>query len=295
MSFLQAIILAIVEGITEFLPISSTGHMALVAAFMNIPKDQQAFTALFIENIQFGAIISVLLIYWRKFIDFKSYTFYIKLFIAFLPSAIVGLLIKSYIDKILGMPEFIAGVMLGGGVLLIFVDNWFRKATLSKDSDITYKKSLIIGLFQLLAILLPGFSRSAATIIGGMQQKLTRKLAAEFSFFLAVPTLAGAFVKSTWDAWKFDSEITRQMTHYVVRDGKVVRDCIADIPRLLTHDNILLLVLGNAVAFVIAIIAIKAFIAFLTKHGFKIFGYYRIIVGVIIILLLIFGKGLTIL
>ncbi len=267
MSLIHAIILAIVEGITEFLPVSSTGHMALVASFMNIEKD--SFTKLFIENIQFGAIISVLLIYWRKFIDFKSYRFYLKLLIAFIPSVIVGLLIKKYIDKVLGEPLFIAVVMFLGGILLIFVDNWFKDSAIEKEEQITYKKSFIIGCFQLLAIVFPGFSRSAATIIGGMQQKMTRKLAAEFSFFLAVPTLAGAFAKSLWDAYK-------------------------ETPEILNHHNILMLITGNVIAFIIAIVAIKAFIAYLTKHGFKIFGYYRIIVGLVIILLLIFGKNLTI-
>ncbi|HZX61991.1 MAG TPA: undecaprenyl-diphosphate phosphatase [Bacteroidales bacterium] len=268
MSLLQAIILAIVEGITEFLPVSSTGHMALVASFMNIEKD--SFTKLFIENIQFGAIISVLLIYWRKFIDFKSYRFYLKLLIAFIPSAIVGLLIKKHVDNVLEKPMFIAIVMFFGGILLIFVDQWFKGSTLEKEEQITYKKSLVIGCFQLLAIVLPGFSRSAATIIGGMQQKLTRKLAAEFSFFLAVPTLAGAFAKSLWDAYK-------------------------ETPEVLNQHNILMLVTGNVVAFIVAIIAIKAFIAYLTKHGFRVFGYYRILVGLVIILLLIFGKGFTVL
>jgi undecaprenyl-diphosphatase len=267
MSLLQAILLAIVEGITEFLPVSSTGHMALVASFMNI--ETLPFTKLFIENIQFGAIISVLLIYWRKFIDFKSYSFYLKLFIAFIPSVIVGLLIKKYIDQVLGIPLFIAVVMFLGGILLIFVDNWFKTSSLGKDEDITYKKSLIIGIFQLLAIVFPGFSRSAATIIGGMQQKLTRKLAAEFSFFLAVPTLAGAFAKSLWDAHK-------------------------ETPELLNHHNLFLLGTGNLIAFIVAVFAIKAFIAYLTKHGFRIFGYYRIIVGLFIILLLLSGTKISV-
>ena len=267
MSLLQAILLAIVEGITEFLPVSSTGHMALVASFMNIEKEP--FTKLFIENIQVGAIISVLVIYWRKFIDFRSFSFYLKLLIAFAPSVIVGLLIKDYIDRILGLPMFIAIVMFLGGILLIFVDGWFKNSTLDREEEITYKKSLIIGLFQLLAIIFPGFSRSAATIIGGMQQKLTRKLAAEFSFFLAVPTLAGAFAKSLWDAWK-------------------------ETPELLSRHNVLLLGVGNLVAFIVAILAIKAFIAYLTRHGFRMFGYYRIIVGMVIILLLIFGVKITI-
>ena len=268
MSLLQAIILAIVEWITEFLPVSSTGHMALVASFMNIEKN--SFTKLFIENIQFGAIFSVLLIYWRKFIDFKSYRFYLKLLIAFIPSAIVGLLIKKHVDNVLEKPMFIAIVMFLGWILLIFVDNLFKGSALEKEEQITYKKSLVIGCFQLLAILFPGLSRSAATIIGGMQQQLTRKLAAEFSFFIAVPTLAGAFAKSLWDAYK-------------------------ETPEILNHHNILMLATGNVVAFIVAIIAIKAFIAYLTKHGFRIFGYYRIIVGLVIILLLIFGKGFTVL
>jgi undecaprenyl-diphosphatase len=268
MSLFQAIIIAIIEGITEFLPISSTGHMALVSALMGI--EHKTFTKLFIENIQFGAIISVLLIYWRKFIDFKQFSFYLKLFIAFLPAAVVGLLIKKHIDNVLEKPMFIAIVMFLGGIILLFVDNWFKNPSIEREEDISYKKSLFIGVFQLLAIIFPGFSRSAATIIGGMQQKLTRKLAAEFSFFLAVPTLAGAFAKSLWDAHK-------------------------DNPEILTHQNVILLMIGNLVAFIVAIIAIKAFIAYLTKHGFRVFGYYRILVGLAIIILLVIGKNFTIL
>ncbi len=268
MSLFQAVIIAIIEGITEFLPISSTGHMALASAFLGIEKEP--FTKLFIENIQFGAIISVLLIYWRKFIDFKQFSFYLKLFIAFLPAAIVGLLIKKHIDNVLEKPMFIAVVMFLGGIILIFVDNWFKNPNLEKVEEVSYKKSLIIGVFQLLAIIFPGFSRSAATIIGGMQQKLTRKLAAEFSFFLAVPTLAGAFAKSLWDAHK-------------------------DNPEILTHQNVMFLITGNLIAFVVAIIAIKAFIAYLTKYGFRAFGYYRIIVGLAIIIFLALGNNFTIL
>ncbi len=268
MSFFQAIIIAIVEGITEFLPISSTGHMALLGYFLGIEKD--AFTKLFIENIQFGAIISVLLIYWRKFIDFKHISFYIKLIIAVIPAAVVGLLIKKHIDNVLEKPMFIAIVMFLGGILLLFVDNWFKNPTIEKEKEITYPKAFTIGVWQLLAIIFPGFSRSAATIIGGMQQKLTRKLAAEFSFFLAVPTLAGAFLKSLWDAHKHN-------------------------PEILTHQNLILLITGNLIAFAVAIIAIKAFIAYLTKYGFRAFGYYRILVGLAIIIFLIFGNNFTIL
>jgi undecaprenyl-diphosphatase len=263
MELIHAIILAIVEGLTEFLPISSTGHMALASAFMGIEKS--GFTKLFIENIQFGTILSVIVLYWRKFLDFRRFQFYIKLLIAIVPAVFFGLLFKSHIDKVLETPMFIACTMFFGGFILLFVDNWFRTPQIDSEEKITYKKSLFIGLFQVLSIVLPGLSRSAATIIGGMQQKLTRTAAAEFSFFLAVPTLAGAFAKSLWDAYK-------------------------DTPEILTSSNIHLLVVGNVIGFLVAIFAIKGFITFLTKHGFRLFGYYRIIVGFIIIACLLWGK-----
>jgi undecaprenyl-diphosphatase len=268
MTLFQAIIISVVEGITEFLPVSSTGHMALTAAALGIEKDP--VTKLFIENIQFGAIISVILIYWRKFFDFKSYRFYLKLIIAFLPSAFIGILLKKHIDEVLGDPLFITIVMILGGVILLFADNWFRSTDIDRDENITFKNSLFIGIFQLLAIVFPGFSRSAATIIGGMQQKLTRRLAAEFSFFLAVPTLAGAFAKSLWDACR-------------------------DTPELLTHHNILMLITGNIIAFLVAILAIKAFISYLTKNGFRIFGYYRILAGLVILVFILLGRNITLL
>ena len=267
MTVVQAIIIAIVEGITEFLPVSSTGHMALTAAFLGIEKND--ITKLFIENIQFGTILSVIILYWRKFLDFKKPGFYLKLLVAFLPAAVVGILLKEHIDQVLESPLFISVVMLLGGIILLFVDNWFNKPVIEKDEDISYKNSLVIGIFQLLSIILPGFSRSAATIIGGMQQKLTRKTAAEFSFFLAVPTLAGAFAKSLWDT-------------------------IHDNPEILTRHNIQMLVLGNVVGFIVAMIAIKAFITFLTKHGFKVFGYYRIAVGLVLVVYLLTGHTLNI-
>ena len=266
MNAIQAIILAIVEGITEFLPISSTAHMALTSAILGIEK--QDFTKLFIENIQFGTIISVLILYWRKFIDFKKLSFYLKLLVAFLPAVVVGLLLKKHIDQVLETPMFLAVVMFLGGILLLFVDGWFNRPVIDKEENITYKNSLVIGIFQLLSIVFPGFSRSAATIIGGMQQKLTRKAAAEFSFFLAVPTLAGAFAKSLWDTWR-------------------------EAPQLLTSHNIQLLALGNLIGFVVAIIAIRAFITFLTKYGFRAFGIYRIVVGLFLIIFLFTGHTLS--
>jgi undecaprenyl-diphosphatase len=263
MNLFQAIVIAIVEGITEFLPISSTAHMLFAAKFLGV-SEKEAFTQLFIESIQVGAIISVVILYWRKFFDLKKLNFYVKLFVAFLPAVVAGILLKKHIEEMLESPLTIAVITVLGGVLLIFVDKWFQNPDAIEDLDqVNYKKSFTIGLFQILAIILPGFSRSAATIIGGMQQKLSRKLAAEFSFFLAVPTLAGAFVKSLWDAYK-------------------------DNPEILTKDNIQLLAVGNIVAFIIAIAAIKFFITFLTKNGFKAFGYYRIVVGTLILILLAF-------
>ncbi len=267
MSIIQTIIIAIVQGLSEFLPISSTGHMVFTASMMGIEKE--VFTKVFIETIQFGAIISVLILYWRKFLDFRNINLYLKLVVAVIPAVIVGLLLKKHIDMMLEKPLFIAVITLGGGILLLFVDKWFNKNEIKEIEKVNYKKSFFIGTFQILAILLPGFSRSAATIIGGMQQKLTRKTAAEFSFFLAVPTLAGAFLKSIWDTYKH-------------------------APEILTPHNIQILALGNVIAFIVAMFAIKFFIGFLTKHGFKLFGYYRIIVGAIIILLYLFGVELNI-
>ncbi|MDR3705518.1 MAG: undecaprenyl-diphosphate phosphatase [Paludibacteraceae bacterium] len=267
MTWIHSIILAIVEGITEFLPISSTGHMALASAFMGIEKND--FTKLFIENIQFGTILSVIVLYWKKFFDFNRLQLYVKLLVAFIPAAIFGLLFKKHIDAVLGNPLFIACTLFFGGIVLLFVDKWFNHPTIESEEKINYKQSFIIGLFQVLAVVLPGISRSAATIVGGMQQKLTRKAAAEFSFFLAVPTLAGAFAKSLWDAHK-------------------------DTPELLNHHNITILALGNLIGFVVAMLAIKFFITFLTKHGFKVFGWYRIAMGGFILTLLCCGYNLNI-
>ena len=265
---IKAIIIAIVEGITEFLPISSTAHMAFAAKFLGI-NENDAFKNLFIESIQFGAIISVVVLYWRRFFDVKKINFYLKLIVAFIPAAIVGILLKKHIEDFLKNTMAISIVMLLGGILLLFVDKWFNKPEIDEMEDVQYKKSFSIGVFQILAILLPGFSRSAATIIGGMQQKLTRKLAAEFSFFLAVPTLAGAFVKSIWDAYK-------------------------ETPEVLNKENIQFIALGNIIAFLIAMLAIKAFIGYLTKYGFKAFGYYRILLGTTILILLALGYDLSI-
>ncbi len=262
MTYLQAIVIAIIEGLTEFLPISSTYHMKLTSVIMGI-KDNDEFIKLFIESIQFGAIISVIVLYWRKFLDFTKLSFYYKIIFASIPAIIVGILLKKNIEKLLDHLWVMTLIAFLGGFLLLFVDKWFNKSKEENLDNVSYKKSFIIGIFQLLAIIFPGFSRSFATIMGGMQQKLSRKLAAEFSFFLAIPALAGSFVLSLWDAYKHS-------------------------PKLLVQNNIYLIILGNVIAFIVAMIAIKAFITFLTKHGFKVFGYYRIIMGATILLLIAF-------
>jgi undecaprenyl-diphosphatase len=254
MSLLQAIILAIVEGITEFLPISSTGHMILAQSIMGIPSDD--FVRAFTVNIQFGAILSVIVLYWKRF--FQSWDFYFKLAVACLP-LVIAYFLEKQVDEMLVSVMIVAVSLLTGGILLLFVDQWFDRPENDK-TEMTFKKALIIGFFQIISII-PGVSRSAATIVGGMTQKLSRTKAAEFSFFLAVPTM-------------FAASVLKLVQNY----------------KLIKGDHLELLLVGNVVSFIVAMIAIKAFIAYLTKHGFRVFGYYRIIVGLIIILLLIFGK-----
>ncbi|MDB5021181.1 MAG: undecaprenyl-diphosphate phosphatase [Pedobacter sp.] len=254
MNYLQALILAIIEGLTEFLPVSSTGHMVIASSIMGIGKDE--FVKLFEVAIQLGAILAVVALYWRKFFDFTKWQFYVKLIIAVIPALFFGFLLNDFIDNTLGNPIFIAVVLLVGGIVLLFIDKFFKNPTIHSEKEINYLTALKIGLFQVLAIVFPGLSRSAATIIGGMQQKLTRHAAAEFSFFLAVPTMFAA-------------------TGYKLLKGY----------KLLDSENIKLLLFGNVVAFIIAIIAIKSFIGFLSKHGFRIFGWYRIAVGIVILAL----------
>lgn len=262
MDTFQAIIIAIIEGLTEFLPISSTGHMALALAFMG--NNKESFSKLFEIVIQFAAILSVVILYWNKFFDFRKINFYFKLSIAIIPALFFGALLKHHIDTILEKPIVIAIILLLGGILLLFVDNWFKNPTVEREEDINNRQAFIIGCFQVLSIIFPGLSRSAATIIGGMQQKLTRSLAAEFSFFLAVPTMMAASTKSLWDVYH-------------------------ETPEVLNTDNLQLLILGSVVAFIVAILAIKFLIQYLQRNGFKIFGIYRIIVGLIILSLIYTG------
>jgi undecaprenyl-diphosphatase len=263
MNTVQAILIAIIEGLTEFLPISSTGHMAITSAFMGIHTDP--FTKLFEIVIQFGAILSVVVLYWRKFLNITRFSFYIKLMIALIPALFFGAMLKSHIESVLEKPFVIAMVLLLGGVLLLFVDKWFTQPTVLKEEDITNKQALAIGGYQILAIVFPGLSRSAATIIGGMQQKLSRETAAEFSFFLAVPTMMAATIKSIYDVYQ-------------------------DHPEVMNTQRVNTLLLGCVVAFIVAILAIKFFIGFLQKNGFRMFGIYRIVLGVVLLALIAMGK-----
>lgn len=264
MDYFQAIVLAIIEGITEFLPISSTGHMIIASSFFGIAHDD--FTKLFTVVIQLGAILSVVVLYFKRF--FQTLDFYFKLFVAFLPAVVFGLLFSKKIDALLENPITVAVSLILGGIILLKVDDWFAPKEEAQTTDeITYSTALKIGFFQCLAMI-PGVSRSGASIIGGMSQKLSRTTAAEFSFFLAVPTMLGATVKKCYDYYK---------------DGFV-----------LSHEQINLLIIGNILAFIVAMLAIKSFIGYLSKHGFKMFGYYRIIAGLAVIIIHFYVQKLTI-
>ncbi len=286
----QSIVLAIIEGITEFLPISSTAHLKFANPFLGV--EDSPFTNMFEVVIQLAAILSVVVIYWKKFVNFKHISFYIKLLIAIIPALIFGALLKKHIDASLDNLTFIACVMLGGGVILLFVDSLFKNDTINEERDVTYSRSFIIGCFQVLSILLPGLSRSAATIVGGMSQKLTRKLAAEFSFFLAVPTMLAASVKSFYDASKDNYLVLHNITkdqseNMQIHFGDILgKD---NLHSLFTHDNLVALIIGGIVSFIVALIAVRFFIGYLQKHGFKLFGWYRIILGAVM-LALIFAK-----
>ena len=263
MTTLQAILIAIIEGLTEFLPISSTAHMVITSALFKISTDD--FTKYFEICIQFGAILSVVVLYLKRF--FQSIGFYLKLVVAFIPAAVFGVLFSHKIDTLLESSMGVAIALLIGGFILLGVDKWFAQSKATSTEEISYTQALKIGLFQCLAMI-PGTSRSAASIVGGMSQGLSRSLAAEFSFFLAVPTLLGATVKKLYDFYK---------------DGYQ-----------LSPEEWKLLAIGNVVAFIVAMLAIKFFISFLQKHGFRLFGWYRIVVGLVIIALLLGGYSLQV-
>lgn len=267
MTLFQSIILGIVEGITEFLPISSTGHMILASYFMGIQDD--SFTKLFEICIQLGAIMSVVVLYWKKFFDFKKWQFYLKLVVAVVPALILGFLFNDAIEELLESPMTVSISLILGGIVLLFIDKAFNNPTITTEEDIKPKNGFIIGLWQCVSMI-PGVSRSAATIIGGMQQKLTRSVAAEFSFFLAVPTMAAATGYSL-----------------ILKNWKVDGTGMKGYELLLQNsDNLMIFGVGALVSFIVAMIAIKSFISFLQKYGFKVFGIYRIVAGLIVMLVL---------
>lgn len=284
MSIIEAIIIAIVEGLTEFLPVSSTGHMIITEGLLGVESND--FVKAFTVIIQFGAILSVVWLYWKRFFRLNhtpvpegatplkaflhKYDFYWKLLVAFIPAGIIGFLANDFIESLLENVTVVAVMLIVGGVFMLFCDKIFNKGT--EETILTEKKAFYIGLFQCIAMI-PGVSRSMATIVGGMAQKLTRKAAAEFSFFLAVPTM---FAATCWSVLKM----------FIKDDGGQAASLLLD--------NIWVLVIGNVVAFVVALLAIKFFINFVTKYGFKAFGWYRIIVGSAIIILGLCGYNLEI-
>lgn len=262
MSLLEAILVAIVEGITEFLPISSTGHMIITEKLLGVPDTD--FTKLFTVGIQLGAIMAVVVLYWKKFMaplqDLgRGIQFYLKLLVAVSPALVLGFLLSDYIDSLLESTLTVAISMIAGGMVLLFIDRVFTKEILQQEEQIDYWRAFKIGCWQCIAMI-PGVSRSASSIIGGMQQQLSRKLAAEFSFFLAVPTMAAA-------------------TGYKLLKGY----------KQITPADLQLFAIGNIVAFIVALLAIKFFIQFLQRNGFRLFAYYRIAAGTLLLALLFSG------
>ena len=257
MDSIQTIIIGLVEGLTEFIPVSSTGHMIITEKLLHLPDND--FMKMFTVAIQLGAILAVVVLYWKKFFDFKNLQFYFKLIVGVIPAIILGLLFSKKIDALLESPTTVAVSLLLGGIILLFIDKLFAGNTTSSEKQVSFVQSFIIGIWQCLAMI-PGVSRSAASIIGGMQQKLTRSEAAEFSFFLAVPTMLAA---TGYKLFK----------HYKETGG-------------FTGTEIKQLAIGNLVAFIVAILAIKFFISFVKKYGFRIWGVYRIIIGVVLLVLI---------
>ena len=280
MSILETIIIAIVEGLTEFLPVSSTGHMIIAQNLLGVESTE--FVKAFTFIIQFGAILSVVVLYWKRFFQLNhtpapegadcmkrflhTFDFYWKLFVAFIPAAVLGLLFSDAIDAMLESVGVVAVMLVLGGIFMLFCDRIFNKG--SEDTPFTEKRAFMVGLFQCISMI-PGVSRSMATIVGGMSQGLTRKAAAEFSFFLAVPTMFGA---------------TLYKVYKILKTGGME----------MIMDNMTTLIVGNAVAFIVAMLAIKGFIKYVQKYGFKDFGWYRIIVGGLILVMMAVGFDLQI-
>lgn len=266
MTVFESIVLAVVEGLTEFLPVSSTGHMVLTQGLLGMKSDE--FVKAFTVIIQFGAILSVLVLYWKRF--FQSFSFYWKLLVAFLPAAVLGLLFSDFIDSMLENVWVVSLMLLIGGVLMLFVDQWFSSSEGSapEHREVNYPRAFRIGLFQCIAMI-PGVSRSMATIVGGMAQGLNRKTAAEFSFFLAVPTMFAA------TAYKLYKLVGSEQGFTLLKENWDV------------------LALGNLLAFLVALVAIKGFVGFITRYGFRLFGWYRIIVSVVLLLAMLAGVDMS--
>ncbi|MCA6361569.1 MAG: undecaprenyl-diphosphate phosphatase [Bacteroidetes bacterium] len=263
MGIAETLVLAVIEGLTEFLPVSSTGHMIIASSFMGIAADP--FVKTFTVAIQLGAILSVLVLYWKRFL--QSVNFYVKLAIAFVPAAVFGFLLNDYIDALLENVIVVAVTLVLGGVVFLFIDKWFARNETQGSDEVKPRSALLIGLFQVVAMI-PGVSRSAATIIGGLTQGLTRRAAAEFSFFLAVPTMFAATAYKLFKLWKEGGSFTPDQTQ--------------------------MLLLGNVVAFVVAIAAIRGFIGFLSRRGFAVFGWYRIALGLVLLVIHFFFFPLTV-
>lgn len=264
MDKIQAIIIAIIEGLTEYLPISSTAHMIFGREIMGIKEDD--FFQIFAMCIQFGAILAVVSLYWKKFFNFSNYNFYLKLAIATIPALVLGTLLDDYIDEILEKPIPIAIMLILGGFVLLFVDNFFKNPTIFKEKEVSLKNAFIIGFWQCLAMM-PGTSRSAASIIGGMQQKMSRETAAEFSFFLAVPTMFAVTFYSLF-VKNYDTETNLKGFELLLQNS----------------DKLFLFIIGNIIAYLVSIFAIKTFVNFVKKYGFKPWGYYRIVVGIFLLI-----------
>ncbi len=269
MSIFQAVVLAIVEGITEFLPISSTGHLIITSSLLGIAEED--FTKTFTVSIQLGAILSVVVLYFKRFL--QSFKFYTILFVAFLPAMAAGFLFGDFIDALLENVLVVAITLVLGGIVLLFIDKWFPEDASTQDT-IQFKDALIIGLYQCIA-LLPGVSRSGATIFGGLSRKFSRRTAAEFSFFLAVPTM---FAATVYTLFLKENEA-----------GEKAYTLLFNAP-----ENMTAFIVGNIVAFVIAMLAMRSFVSYLTRHGFKLFGWYRIIIGTLILLLLAMDVNLQV-
>lgn len=267
MSLTQAIIIAVIEGLTEFLPISSTAHMIFTSTIMGIEQDE--FVKMFQVSIQFGAILAVVALYWKKFFSFRNISFYIKLALAVIPALVFGYLFDDAIEAVLEKPVPIAIVMIAGGIILLFIERLFRNPRITDEQGITIPKAVAIGFWQCLAMM-PGVSRAAASIIGGMQQKLSRSAAAEFSFFLAVPTMLAVTTYSVFlKKWKV-AGMEQKGLSMITADSHHITAFLA----------------GNAVAFVVAAIAIRFFIGFLKRYGFQVWGWYRIAAGLAILALI---------